>query len=112
MFKLSFPYLLVLVIALQSFFAIADDHQPETEHTSASSQQLHQHLSSSPAIDESSDSEHQECHHGHCHHSSVVFILKEKLPLSSILVNDKYGQRQFFLTSAHLSTDLRPPIFS
>ncbi len=110
MLKLSFLYLLVLVIALQSLFAIADDHQPETEHTLASSQQLHQHTPSSLLIDESNDNEHQECHHGHCHHSSVVYIVKEKLSFSNILVNDKYGQRQFFLASAQLNTDLRPPI--
>ncbi|MFT5757760.1 MAG: hypothetical protein ACI9LM_002496 [Alteromonadaceae bacterium] len=110
MYKSSCSYLLCLIIALQSIFAIADDHQPETEHILASSQ-LHQDAPST-LIDESSDSEHQECHHGHCHHSSVVFIFKEKLPLSNILVDDKYGQRQFFLASAHLNTDLRPPISS
>jgi len=98
------------MIALQSFFAIADDHQQEIDHTLSSNQQVHQHVLSSSDIEENSESEHQECHHGHCHHGSVVFIFKEKLPLSNLLLNDKFAQREFFLTSAHLSTDLRPPI--
>ena len=125
MSKLSFSYLLALMIVLQSIFAIADSHEIKSEHTlinpqQAFSQQLHEdtHLIeqdssfSSSLLDENNDNTHQECHHGHCHHGSIVFIVKEISQIFSSLQNDKFAQGQLAYLPPHLSTNLRPPINS
>jgi len=127
MSKLSFSYLLALMIVLQSIFAIADSHEVESEHTLINSSQdfshqLHQdtqlleqysHSSlSSSLLDENNDNTHQECHHGHCHHASIVFIVKENSQVLNSLENDKFAQRQLAFLSPHLSANLRPPINS
>ena len=126
MSKLSFSYLLALMVVLQSIFAIADSHQIESEHTLINPQQVssHQpheaaqltkqdsHSIHSSLLEEDSGNTHQECHHGHCHHGSVVFIVKEGSQVLSSLQNDKFAQGQLAFLSPHLSENLRPPIYS
>lgn len=104
-------YLLALMIALQSFVAVADIHPitldqdiHQNEHAVSEAEPVHH-------VDNGGD-KHPDCHHGHCHHASVVFVVKEQANAIISSPNNKFSRLAQTSASLLLSPDLRPPIFS
>lgn len=119
MLKLSISYLLALMIVFQSFLAIADVHQTEsnTEFHQVAAQQhnieVHELQSaefSQHEHNEQQNNNHVECHHGHCHHASVVFLVKTAHLLNFTQHSNEISQDLLWFISLNISPDLRPPI--
>ena len=105
---------LVLLIALQSYAAVADSdesHQVDSQHI----QTEHSHdLDDIVLLDESSDSEHniKDCHHcGHCQGTHTQWVASNK---SSLLTPEFIITNQYFysdnLDKIFTEEPIRPPI--
>ncbi|WOH38543.1 DUF2946 domain-containing protein [Thalassotalea fonticola] len=106
-------YLLVLSIALQSFFTVLNAqeiHQVENEHIKIE----HSHDNDfQVASDNSADDDHQieDCHHcGHCHGSHSQWVTANDL--NSIAQSNNEQSLPYLVVSnnGHLDSPLRPPI--
>jgi hypothetical protein len=110
--KLFVSYFIVVLIALQSVFAIADTstahqvnhqsiHQASDHHSKAELNELQ--------TNEHNDT-HPDCHQSHCHHGAIVYIEVGSLLLLETF-NDKHRltPKTLFLSNS-ASPDLRPPI--
>jgi len=105
---------LVLLIALQSYAAVADsdeNHRVDSQHL----QTEHSHDTDDiERYDESSDSEHniEDCHHcGHCQGAHTQWFTSEKTLLMTpeFLTSNQYFY-SYYLDKSSIEEPIRPPI--
>ncbi len=115
MFKLLSIYLLVVLVALQSFAAFADDHtihQQGSEHLSFNSNE-HQHIKDSASVvlkNIQFDQEQFDCHHCcHCHGSTHLYIATDNKMAIDRNIQFSLGKNTHY-SSTGRAPDLRPPI--
>ncbi len=109
-----FGLILVLLIAVQSYAAVANS---EKSHLVDSQHILTEHshdIDDIELFDESSDSEHniQDCHHcGHCQgaHTQWVASNKSALPTPQFIITNQYFYTDY-LDKSFIEELIRPPI--
>jgi len=121
MVKKGLTYLLLLSIALQSLFAVADNrqiHQIDTEHLKVEhSHQSDKQIKTAPdskltsMLDSNIEHDNEDCHHcGHCHGSHAQWLALNHLSMPIHSARNNLFNYQSKLNIGTQENLFRPPI--